>query len=104
MDTMRGMWRPLTSDLAQEDMRPYFLWDEDTSIRELRTMLASGDRERRIRYIAKIMREARDDDVWRFLSLGEVLDLWPELGPMLGRSRGFWEFMLDGWRRQKLIA
>ncbi len=98
------MARPLTRDLLMEDMRPYFLWDEDTSIRELRRILASGDTAKRNYYIAKIMREARDDEVWQFVSVGEVRAVWRELEPKLGRSRGFWEFMFDGWARQNLVA
>jgi hypothetical protein len=31
--------RPLTVDLTQLDRRPYFLWDEDVSVAELRALL-----------------------------------------------------------------
>jgi len=56
------MRRPLTADMSREDCRPYFLWDEDLSIAELRQRLASAAEPERQRLIAKLLREARDDD------------------------------------------
>jgi hypothetical protein len=47
--------RALTTDLERADLRPYFLWDEDVSIAELREALAHGD--------PWMLREARDIDV-----------------------------------------
>ena len=57
------MSRPLTSDLSQTELRPYFLWDEDLSIEELRVRLHGDDRRERLRLLAKMLREARDIDV-----------------------------------------
>jgi hypothetical protein len=37
-----AMRRPLTVDLSQGDKRPYFLWDEDVSIDELKSILGAG--------------------------------------------------------------
>jgi len=33
----------LTTDMKDEDSRPYFLWDEPLTIRQLRAILRSGD-------------------------------------------------------------
>src|SRR5512140_3107070 len=82
--------RPLTTDLSPEEERPYFLWDEDTSIAEFRRALEVADPRERRRLIGKLMREARDPDVWRFVTPAEV---WAELAgiePYLGRRRPFW--------------
>ncbi len=54
--------------------------------------------------MAKVLREARDDEVWHFLSLRDVLDHWDRLAPRLGRRRAFWEFLLDAWKRYRLVA
>jgi len=54
--------RALTTDLTREDSRPYFLWDEDTSIAELRAALAGTDTSERHRLLGKMLREARDTD------------------------------------------
>lgn len=40
------------------------------------------------------MREARTDEVWRFLTLRQVADSFPQLRPMLGRRRQLWEYLL----------
>ena len=96
--------RPLTDDLDREDLRPYFLWDEDLSIRDFRSRLHGTDERERLRLLSKLLREARDTDVWRFVSPEEVAAALPRLGRWLGRRRGFWEFLIDGWREDGILA
>jgi hypothetical protein len=55
--------RPVTVDLQRGDLRPYFLWDEDLSVDELRARLRGPDERERLRLLAKLLREARDTDV-----------------------------------------
>lgn len=95
--------RPLTLDLSQEQLRPYFLWDEDLSIRELRDHLRGDDLRRRERLLAKLMREARDIDVWEFVTPQEVAAVLPTIKHRLGRRRGFWEFLIEGWREDGIL-
>lgn len=95
---------PLTTDMNDRDQRPYFLWDEGITVGELQEVLASGDETEKTRLLAKTLREARDDEVWHFTTVRQVLDLWPKLAPRLGRRRAFWEFLIDAWRRQGLVA
>jgi hypothetical protein len=80
------------------------MWDEDMSVGELRQRLASTSGGERLRLMAKLLREARDDEVWQFVSLREVLDRWGALAPHLGRRRAFWEFLIDAWQRQGLVS
>lgn len=96
--------RPLTKDLSRVDARPYFLWDEDTSIAELRAVLAGPDCEHRDRLIGKMLREARDIDVWAFVTPTEVARLLPRIARYLGRRKPFWEFLIEGWQRDGLLA
>lgn len=96
--------RPLTLDLSQEDRRPYFLWDEDVSVRELRSRLAGPDRYEKRRLLGKLLREARDTDVWLFTSPAEVAREFPSLRHRLGRRLAFWEFLLGGWERLGLLT
>jgi hypothetical protein len=44
------------------------------------------------------MREALFDEVWRFVTLEEILQNWEPIRRHLGRKRAFWEFLLRGWR------
>jgi hypothetical protein len=88
----------LSTDLDDPQAVPYFLWDEPLSVAELRARLASSESPERLRLLGKILREARDTDVWRFTTPAEVTTLWPQLQRHLGRRRAFWEFLLGRWR------
>ena len=94
---------PMTLDLTEEDKRPYFLWDEDLNVLQLRAKLKAGDPRQWRYYAAKIMREARYEDVWKFLSLKEVSGSWDSLRPILGRRRVFWEFLFSVWKRHGIV-
>ena len=96
--------RPLTLDLTRSDRVPYFLWDEDLSINELRDVLRAGDPWRRDRLLGKMLREARDIDVWHFVTPSEVAEALPRLGRRLGRRRPFWEYLIRGWRELGIIG
>ena len=93
---------PLTTDLSSDDAIPYFLWDQPITVAELRRRLR-GSQEERLRYLATILREAREPDVWRFTTPQEVVREWNHLEPRLGRRREFWRFLLAQWRELGLI-
>jgi len=88
----------LSLDLDDPDAIPYFLWDEPMSVAELRARLERAGLSERLRLLGRILREARDADVWRFTTPAEVAAHWPELQRYLGRRRGFWQFLLGRWR------
>jgi hypothetical protein len=96
--------RGLTTDMSQGELRPYFLWDEDVSIAELRAILSSPLDARRPRLLGKMLREARDTDVWGFVTPAEVASQLPALRRRLGRRWGFWQFLIAGWRADGLLA
>jgi hypothetical protein len=95
---------PLTSDLADPSAIPYFLWDEPMTVADLQKLLAAADVEQRSYWLGKVLREARDTDVWMFTSPREVASLWPRLHRYLGRRRPFWEFLFRLWRDEGLIG
>jgi hypothetical protein len=95
--------RPLTIDLGQAHLRPYFLWDEDVSVQELKDRLRGPDSAERARLLAKLLREARDIDVWEFVTPEEVARALPAVRHRLGRRLGFWEFLIDGWRADGIL-
>jgi hypothetical protein len=94
----------LSVDLQSPEAVPYFLWDEPMTVSELRQRLTTASEPERLRLLAKILREARDTDVWAFTNPAEVAGLWPQLAPRTGRRRPFWEFLLGRWRALGLIA
>ena len=97
--------RPLTIDMSDAERRPYFLWDEDVSVGELRAILRDAPEEAatRLRLLGKMLREARDLDVWAFVTPHAVERALPALGRRLGRRRPFWEYLLGGWRADGLL-
>jgi hypothetical protein len=96
--------RPLTTDMTATDRRPYFLWDEDVSIGELRAALDGPAGPARDRLLGKMLREARDLDVWHFVRPADVATALDRLRPRIGRRYPFWRFLIDGWRNDGLLA
>jgi hypothetical protein len=94
----------LSTDLDDPEAIPYFLWDEPMSVAQLKDRLQTASHAERTRLLAKILREARDPDVWKFITPDELRRLWPEVRRRLGRRRSFWEFLLERWRIEGLIA
>jgi hypothetical protein len=95
--------RGLTTDMTASELRPYFLWDEDVSIAELRQVLGSADSHRRDQLVAKMLREARDLDVWQFVRPVEVARVLDRLKRRLGRRYQFWSFLIEGWRVRGIL-
>ena len=90
----------LSSDLSDPQAVPYFLWDEPMTVAELREKLRTASPPERTRLMGKILREARDTEVWMFTTPAEVARSWSAISRNLGRRREFWEFLLKSWSRQ----
>lgn len=93
----------LTTRLDREDAVPYFLWDQPMTIAEFRSRLETASPPERTRLLAKLLREAKDSDVWRFTTPASVVAQWEPLSRHLGRRRAFWEYLLGRWRDDGLI-
>lgn len=84
--------------LCDEQGRPYFLWDNNVTLAELREHLAAHDDDRRAYWLAKLMRQAKPDDAITIAGLDEMRRLWLRIEHALGRTRAFWAWYLD-WVR-----
>jgi hypothetical protein len=80
--------------------RPYFLWDCDMTVDEFRESLLDPDPAARAYLIGKLMRQAKPDDVFTFVSPKEIRELWPFLVRYLGKTRDFWRWLFDTWEAQ----
>ena len=58
----------LSTNLSGPDEIPYFLWDEPMTVRQFRLRLDTASMPEQNRLLAKLLREARDTDVWLFIS------------------------------------
>ncbi len=83
--------------------RPDFLWDEPLTGDELKKLLEDGSEEERLYYAAKILREARFEEVWDYLSPAFLAAHWEKLRWRLGRKKRFWEFFYSTWHTHGLI-
>jgi len=93
----------LSSDLEAPEAYPYFLWDDPLTNRDLRRLLETASPPERTRLLAKILREARDTDVWEYTTPQAVANSFSDLSLHLGRRRGFWRYLLDLWGQQGRI-
>jgi hypothetical protein len=83
--------------------RPYFLWDVDMTLARFRELLRDPDPAVRAYLIGKLMRQAKPDDVFQFVSLREIEDHWTDLERYLGNRRAFWCWLLATWREQESV-
>ena len=89
--------------MPADSARPYFLWDEPTTEAQLRTLLAGPDGPRRDQVFGKMLREARDLDVWTYATPEEVARMLPRVERRVGRRMAFWTFLIEGWRMDGLL-
>lgn len=94
----------LSTNLEDPTVRPYFLWDEDTTVAQLRSAIEQSEPEEWARLVGKLMREARDTDVWHFVEPRAVWERLTLLDRYLGRRRAFWHYVLDGWHRDGFLS
>ena len=87
----------MSARFSDPDARPYFLWDEPTTTGAFREALARAFEPEKARLLGKLLREARDTDVWEFTTVREVRALFPQIERYLGRRRPFWRYLLDAW-------
>ena len=80
--------------------RPYFPWDQELTLTEFRSRLAATDPVVRGYSMAKLMRQAKPDDIFEFVSLSEIRNFWDRITPNLGDRREFWVWLLDSWSRK----
>lgn len=83
--------------LTDPQGRPYFLWDMEMSLSDFREALEDPDPDVRAYFLGKLMRQAKPDDVFQFVTLAEVRADWDRVRPYLGQSRAMWTFLLDLW-------
>ncbi len=90
-------------DVSDDNAVPYFMWDYRFTVGQIKSIIRSDDDARRIWLMAKLLRDARYADVWKFISLDDFLRYREQLVPRLGRQRDFWEFLYSRWIKQGIV-
>ncbi len=89
--------------MVDRQQRPYFLWDCNLAIHQFRQRLQNPNPNVRAYFIGKLMRQAKPDDVFEFVSAKTIRELWPRLERFLGDKRPFWEWLFSAWETQGLV-
>ena len=92
------------TDLTNPDTVAYFTWDAPMTVREIHEVLRTAPEQDRLTLLGKILREARDTEVWHFTTPEFVIANFEKLRPHLGRRRSFWEWLLRRWREEGMIG
>lgn len=102
---LAGVLNPTPADrLTDAQGRPYFLWDEEaTTLTTFLVDLRGADIDVRVHSLGKLMRQAKPDDVFTFVTPHEIVAHWPALERHLGRSLPFWSWLITTWRRLGLV-
>jgi len=79
------------------------MWDERLTEAEVRDQLAHGTPARLIELMAKIMRDARVSDVWKYLRPEDIVAHRDELFARLGWHKPLWVFLYNGWIAHGLL-
>lgn len=79
--------------------RPYFLWDTDLTLEAFRAYLEDPDPDVRAYFVGKLMRQAKPDDVFTFVSPRAIRADWPRVERHLGQARAFWQWLFASWER-----
>jgi hypothetical protein len=93
-----GLLNPTPADrLCDAQGRPYFLWDVDMDLARFAELIRSDDESVRACFIAKLMRQAKPDDVFEFVSVADIVRDWPAIRTQLGQRKEFWSWLLRCW-------
>lgn len=95
--TWEEMHKPTDTSTAHE--RPYFIWNADLTEQDVRDILTGDDDYAREQMIGHIVRNARFEDIWKYVTIQDVLDNWRVVRGFLWPPslREVWAWALQVW-------
>ncbi len=81
---------------SKGNKRPYWLWDYDLTEDQVRGILSGKNETEKSWMMSRILESARYDDIWNYVTLAQVREMFPKLGlkPPIRRA---WERALYVW-------
>lgn len=76
--------------------RPYFLWDYDLTEDDVRRILSGENQTDKRWLMARILASAHFDDVWKYLSVREIVNNFKDLR-MRSQVKNAWHRALTVW-------
>ena len=83
----------------KQTKRPYFLWDYDLTDADVRRILRGKNEVERRWMMGRILESARLEDVWKYVSLEQVRQEFPEL-KLKKPIRDAWGYALEIWAEE----
>ena len=80
----------------KQKKRPYFLWDYDLTEADVRRVLRGKNEVERRWMLGRILTNAHFDDIWTYVTVGEVAEELPSLR-MRPEVKQAWENALEVW-------
>jgi hypothetical protein len=77
--------------------RPYFFWDHDISEDQVRHILRHGNPQEKAWVMTRILEYAKWDDIWRYLTIGDIRQHFEHLRFRRPADRELWAYALDRW-------
>lgn len=75
---------------------PYFLWDYDLTEKDVIKILRSKNNQEKFWITTRILESAKYEDIWRFLSLKEIKEIYPHL-TLKKPVKDAWDYALSVW-------
>lgn len=75
---------------------PYFLWDYDLTEKDVAQILHSKNEEEKSWIVTRILESAKYEDIWRFLDLKEIKNIYPYL-KLKKPIKDAWDYALSVW-------
>ena len=79
-----------------DSKRPYFLWDYDLTEDDVRRILRGDNTVERLWLMARILTSAHYNDIWKYLSVGEIVKHFGDL-KLRPRIKANWLRALTVW-------
>lgn len=76
--------------------RPYFIWDYDLTEKRIKEILRTGNETEKLWLAGRILTNARFEDVWDYLNVKEIVELFPKLR-LRPDIRQAWKRALNVW-------
>lgn len=82
---------------TKQSKRPDFLWDYNLTEKEVRRLLKEGNGHTKEWLVARILESATFKEVWKYLTLKEVLQIFPKLH-LREPVKEAWKEAFKAWR------
>ena len=79
---------------------PYFLWDYNLNENDVKQILRGKNDTEKIWLTSRILESAKYEDIWRFLNLREIKEIFPRL-KLKKPIKEAWDYALNVWENAR---